>query len=184
MEEFYKKETEKLERDRREVVYKYLEFGLEFYKRELDFNYQFVIYLGLIAGFGFTAIQKVQSNALFVLAELILLLTAAYVLFYTKKITAAERSNLIGDSQKCRLDFYKQWDELLGVAKKENYTEVAYKRHLNTLAAPVFGPKTIDGKNINVLPGYAIASCFIGASLLLLSFFWPSFVTIISCLRV
>lgn len=169
MSDFYSKQKDRLERNRKEVLFQYLNYGLEFYKRELDFNYQFIIFLGLIAGFGFTAIQSVRSNTIFFAGEMTLLLTVSLVLYRTKKITSDERAYLLNDQDK-RIEFFKRWSILLQASEKENRSTDAYNHHLSDLSDPAFASKQGNFIQIDTLPASYMVSSIIGAVLVLLSF--------------
>lgn len=102
----------------RELLYKYI-----------DFTYQILSTLGIFAGFGFTAINNVQTLWLFILGEGILISTILYGLVWLKRFYTSNLAPLQESSREI-FKLYKQRDEIFlrisgdflekQVLKKEN----------------------------------------------------------------
>lgn len=109
----------------RELLYKYI-----------DFTYQILTALGIFAGFGFTAINSVQTLWLFILGEGVLISTILYGFLWLKKFYT---SNLFPLQKSSRGIFklYKQRDEIFlkisndfltkQILKKENLVNAQNK---------------------------------------------------------
>ncbi len=170
MEPWIKEQWEKLEKQRIDIPLRYAQESGNFYKRSLDFNYQFVVFASLIAGFGFTAISNIQSKPLFIIAELVLLTVSALILFRTKRITEVEQAAL-SQAITEQVDLFKKLRELLQSAIDEKkLTENEYKKKREDLAVAVFKNEG-DKSRTEILPKSYIIWFIIGVLLLLSSFF-------------
>ena len=78
---------------------------LELYYRSLDFIYKTVTTIGIVAGFGFTALGHVNNNFLFVLGEVFLFSAIAFGIWATQKIYSSEIENLENLYSKIRSNF-------------------------------------------------------------------------------
>lgn len=170
--EWIEKEKNNIRRDLREVQLKYAEHGIDLYKRYIDFNYNFVVFIGLIAGFGFTAIDSIQSSVLFILGELCLIIVAVLVLFHTRKIYK-EESKSIFDSNDSRSCFFQKCLKCLEKEEENKISEDEYRRIKSDLAKPVFGSG--QKQEFDPLPSWFIMMFFFAALLLLISFFASDF---------
>lgn len=80
---------------------------LELYYRSIDFIYKTITTIGIIAGFGFTALGYVKNITLFVVGELFLFSAIAFGIWATQKIYLKEIENLEGLFSKIRVNFSK-----------------------------------------------------------------------------
>ena len=78
---------------------------LELYYRSVDFIYKTITTIGIIAGFGFTAIGYVKSNFLFIAGEAFLFGAVAFGIWATQKIYLREINNLENLYSKIRDNF-------------------------------------------------------------------------------
>ena len=78
---------------------------LELYYRSIDFIYKTITTIGIIAGFGFTALGHVKNITLFVVGELFLFGAIAFGIWATQKIYLKEIENLEGLFSKIRVNF-------------------------------------------------------------------------------
>lgn len=184
--EFFEKTRKQIKEDRVSTPLKYVEFGVDFYKSFINSNYQIVTFIGVIAGFGFTALSNVQSRILFFLGELILIGLAYYLLFSTTQISKSEAINLFEQKNKW-ISFYNKQIELLDKAEKEKYSGEKYNKELNELFL-IFFPESQSNLNNNaeiekMARNQNIYSLYlmIGFSLLFLSFFATDILFIIRC---
>src|SRR3989344_4910902 len=67
------------------VMGKYSDQELQLLNKFIGFTYQILTAIGIIAGFGFTAMQNVKSVLLFTLGELVLVAAILFGLFWVKK---------------------------------------------------------------------------------------------------
>lgn len=78
---------------------------LELYYRSIDFIYKTITTIGIVAGFGFTALGYVQSTTLFVIGELFLFSAIAFGIWATQRIYLNEIKNFEGLFSKVRVNF-------------------------------------------------------------------------------
>ena len=78
---------------------------LELYYRSIDFIYKTITTIGVIAGFGLTALGYVRSPVLFVVGESFLFGAIAFGIWATQKIYLREIENLEGLFSKIRVNF-------------------------------------------------------------------------------
>lgn len=78
---------------------------LELYYRSIDFIYKTITTIGIIAGFGFTALGYVKSSILFIAGEAFLLGAIAFGIWATQKIYLREINNLENLFSKIRTNF-------------------------------------------------------------------------------
>lgn len=109
----------------RELLYKYI-----------DFTYQILTALGIFAGFGFTAINGVQTLWLFILGEGVLISAILYGFLWLKKFYTSNLEPLQESSREI-FKLYKQRDEIFlkisndflakKILKKENLVNAQKK---------------------------------------------------------
>lgn len=78
---------------------------LELYYRSTDFIYKTITTIGIVAGFGFTALSHVRNVFLFTTGEGVLLSTIALGIWATQKIYLNEIKNLEGLYTRIRTNF-------------------------------------------------------------------------------
>lgn len=84
---------------------------LDLYHRSIDFIYKTITIIGIVAGFGFTALNYVKNDLLFIIGEGLLFAAIAVGIWATQKIYLGERKNFDDFYSKIKRHF-KEWYEL------------------------------------------------------------------------
>ena len=144
----------------------------------LNFGYKIIQVIGIVAGFGFTAVGAVKNFCFFITGESLFLLTIAYGIYQVKKIYAKNLEGIqkSGDEKK---DVFDKKSKVFQKFIKDSVEEgkISYREFKNELNAAdkellkVFSTKEKIGKKdegrfLNVMIGLLIT----GGVLLLLSF--------------
>lgn len=94
-----------------EVMSKYSEQELDLLHRFIGYTYQIITVLGILAGFGFTAIQRVASFPLFIAGESLLVVAILYGLYWIKKFYESNISTIQASSNGT-FKIYKDRDDI------------------------------------------------------------------------
>lgn len=146
----------------------------------LNFGYKIIQTVGVIAGFGFTAIGYVKNIYLFLSGEGILLLSIVYGVYKIKKIYSVNLGSIQSSSdQKSRIFNEKSqiFQEVILKAVKDKVIDIAnFQSRLNVVDQKLlkeFSPnKKIKKKDEDFLTPL-IAFLILGGAALLLSFVFP-----------
>ncbi|OGD30938.1 hypothetical protein A2W39_01565 [Candidatus Azambacteria bacterium RIFCSPHIGHO2_01_46_10] len=152
---------------------------LDLYHRSIDFIYKTITIIGIVAGFGFTAIDHVKNDLLFILGEGLLFAAIAVGIWSTQKIYLGERKNFDDFFSKIKKHF-KEWYALFkpvfDKAIKNNLTRndiIALQNKEWELVSILSDSPEIEKDRKDILSGivWAIFGLFIfGGLMLLISF--------------
>lgn len=155
---------------------------LELYYRSLDFIYKTITTIGIVAGFGFTAIGYIKNDILFIAGEAFLFGSIAFGIWATQKIYLKEIDNLENLFSKVKGNFseYTALFELKLNKATNNKTlttddiKELQSKDRELLAILIGSPEAKkDKKDLDLFPRiiWALFALFIIGGLLLLSSF-------------
>lgn len=81
---------------------------LDLYYKSIDFIYKTIATIGIIAGFGFTAMGYIRNDILFIVGEIFLLSAIAFGIWVIQSIYLKEKDNLDKFYGKIR-EHFKEW---------------------------------------------------------------------------
>ncbi|MCG2688700.1 hypothetical protein L6250_03670 [Candidatus Parcubacteria bacterium] len=91
---------------------------LDLFFKSVDFIYKMITTIGIVAGFGFTAIGYVKNEIFFTLGEVLLFSAIAIGIWTTQKIYLSERKNLDVFYSKIKSHFSERNDLFIPIFEK------------------------------------------------------------------
>lgn len=106
-----------------EVMDQFGKREIELFYKYLDFEYKILTVIGIVAGFGFTAIPRVSSIIIFLLGEGLLFSSIISGLYWLKRIYTSNIENIQNSSKELSELYLKRDDKIIDINKKfnENY---------------------------------------------------------------
>lgn len=159
---------------------------LDLYFKSVGFNSSVTRVIGIVAGFGFTAMAYVQSMFLFIVGEGLLLAALFYGIWWVQEIYTGEFNSVNKDIEKFRDFFNKRNDKYMelydGWMKKKSISETTL-RELNEMdksSVDLFKTEESEVPQTYSKTTYFLGIC--GSILLLASFFVFNIIYAIFCI--
>jgi len=162
-----------------EAMHEYGEKELKLIDDTLGFGYKMIQVIGIVAGFGFTALGSVKTINLFVLGELLFIGSIIYGVHKIKKVYATNLESIQKSSNQKSQVFQeksKLFQEVITKAVKERKIDIAdFQQKLDTIDAKLISeftskpPKTSknEGRFLDII----VLLLTLGSLALLASFF-------------
>lgn len=162
-----------------EAMHKYGEKEIKLIDDTLGFGYKIIQVIGIVAGFGFTALNSVKAPNFFILGEFLFITSIIYGVYQIKKIYATNLESIQKSSnQKSKVfqEKSKLFQEVITKAVKEHKIDVVdFQNKLEMVDAKLIKeftdkpvkPSKDEGKFLNII----ILLLLFGGLFLLVSFF-------------
>lgn len=162
-----------------EAMHEYGEKEIKLIDDTLGFGYKIIQVIGIVAGFGFTALNSVKAPNLFILGEFLFITSIIYGVYQIKKIYSTNLESIQKSSnQKSKVfqEKSKLFQEVITKAVKEQKIDVAdFQNKLEMVDAKLIKeftskpvkPSKDEGKFLNII----ILLLMFGGLFLLASFF-------------
>jgi hypothetical protein len=179
-EKFIQKESSRFLKLETEIMETYGKEQLTLFYKILDFTYQILAVVGLVAGFGFTALGSVQYIFAFIAGEAFLLSAIIYGLYRIQKVYSDNLDSLDANKDEIKEAFANRRNALRVIVESHQTKGEVNKKdgerliEKNNAILKPFLPKETEKEKEEQSPLKVIMVLFILGSILLLAAFLPS----------